>query len=288
MTEYKELGLTLTRWRYVLFTLSVILVSAVIINPFPIIGKVDPKVESYFNAVNALTSGDIMLVDPATNMVPFQLENPGIIAHATFIAKKHIPFVMIAFTVGGPTMIARFVTNIKPILDAAGYVYGVDYVNLGYIPGGEPGVAAFCRDIWALTPTDTYGTPISDIPLMKRVRTASDFKLFWYMGSGIYESLGYIRQIIDPYKLPAVFLGGAGMDVPWSPYYPYSVVGMAVGTRGMAELEVVFKVTGTGIARLTGVHMINFVVTLAVVLGNAIMVYTKMKERKEPLIRRRK
>lgn len=55
--------------------------------------------------------------------------------------------------------------------------YGVQWVYLGLIPGGEKAEAAVAADVWAAKERDHYGTPLSDLPLMERFHSIEDLAL---------------------------------------------------------------------------------------------------------------
>lgn len=276
--EYKEYGLTLTQWRYILFTMVIASVAYTLTFPVKLPAPIDPRSQGFFNTIDTLTPNDVVLIIPDCGFIPFHVNTPGMRAVMSLITQKHASFVTIIFAVTAEVGMKQFYTNAQPIIDKAGYIYGVDYVNLGYAAGMETAMAAFARDIHKLFATDAYKTPLTDLPLMKRVLTAKDFSLVYVISDQVWESLGEIRQIVTAYGLKGVFMGGQGMDVSWAPWYPYPIVGLATGFRGMAEMEMLCKVTGTGVARLSGIHFFNFVVTFGLILGNVFLFYPKIKK----------
>jgi hypothetical protein len=52
--------------------------------------------------------------------------------------------------------------------------YGVDFVHLGWLPGGDAGKNLFLEDVWAACPQDHYGTPVEDIPMMQNIKSIDD------------------------------------------------------------------------------------------------------------------
>lgn len=114
---------------------------------------------------------------------------------------------------------------------------GVDYVFLGFKPGIAAVLLGLGEDIHTTFPTDYYGTPISEIPMMENIRTYDDIALVVTVAASSlpeswisYAGARYGQRI------------AAGVTaVMASDFYPYlqtgQLIGLLGGLKGAAEYE---------------------------------------------------
>jgi hypothetical protein len=106
---------------------------------------IDEYAEDFYNEVNALESGDVVLV-----LIELEPGLWGSFGAQTLAVMQHL------FDINGiKFVIATFYSaeaagftdsNILPRLDKNDKVYGVDWVYVGYIPGRETAMAKFGTD----------------------------------------------------------------------------------------------------------------------------------------------
>jgi hypothetical protein len=146
---------------------------------------------------------------------------------------------------------------------------GVNWVNLGYISGGENGVAALAANIRSVVSKDYFGTPIAEIPMMKDINGAKDFKAaFWWGGSE--GSIPYgIRQLVGPYNLP---MSGSCTTNEVPNYSPYissgQLKGLFGGIRGSAEYEILLGVPGPALGQAMATNFGGLYFLALVIIGN--------------------
>jgi hypothetical protein len=160
---------------------------------------------------------------------------------------------------------------IQPIAEKTGYVYGRDWVNLGYIkpPADNPAllIDAFCRDIYKTRPVDFYGTSVADIPLMQKVKTAKD--IYMVFGINYTSPLEWMSIGKSQHGLLVAF-GCAAIMAPY--YYVYvdsgQLSGLLTGNRGAYEYESLTGMYGMGRkVMMTFAFGLCFII-VAVLLGN--------------------
>jgi hypothetical protein len=82
------------------------------------------------------------------------------------IATKGVKIIMVGATFEAATIVRRVLEqNVKP--DELGAVYGVDYIDLGWVPGGEPMLRGIVTDMLGIIPTDYQGTILTTLPLIQ-------------------------------------------------------------------------------------------------------------------------
>jgi hypothetical protein len=126
----------------------------------------------------------------------------------------------------------------------AGGVYGENYVNLGFVPGGTAGYGVqFAIDPRIAISTDYHGTPLNDIPLMQEIfqQMADEGKRFMQIPkmvvhTGIMFTEMYLWVL--PYRKTAIAIFTTMLAMLHQPHYDAGIVdGCLYGPRGGAELE---------------------------------------------------
>jgi len=165
------------RWLYL--AMVVILSVPVLVSiPLPH-GKTSPSTQSLYDLVDSCPPDKVILIDSswdAGSAAENRAQLECVIHH---ICRKKIKFVV---TSAGVTPFAPEFADqlIEPIARDAGYVYGEDWVILGYkiAPPGSMGllIDGICKDLHAMYPTDyREKKPVDQLPLMQRVRSYKDF-----------------------------------------------------------------------------------------------------------------
>jgi len=171
------------------------------------------------------------------------------------------------------------VDTVFGMIDKGPAKYGVDYVSLGYYAGGEVALSAFAKDVYSLVKTDYYGTPVDQLPMMKEVKTAKDFKFVMHVTGSPAEWL--LRQYKTPYGIDCGWVGSSGMVGIYMPYYASrQVVGFVCGLRGGAEYETLMKRPGIGLASTDAMSAGHLYFALIMIFAN-IVYYIGRKERKK-------
>lgn len=115
--------------------------------------------------------------------------------------------------------------------------YGVDYVLLGYRPGDMKAIRQMSGDMSTAFRTDQFGTPLSQLPIMKGVRDASSFAgIFTATDNKTFE--WYPIVVKSSYDIP-VYGASTAVGVPelYSYYNAGQISGLLAGLRGAAEYE---------------------------------------------------
>ncbi len=163
------------------------------------------------------------------------------------LAQRRIQFVISTLNPWIMTLLWKQISETH-YFDLSGLNYGTDYVLLKYVGSGEVILSQFAKDIRSLIPTDYFGTPLAQIPLMNHINKATDFSGIIYTGSA---SDMYDRQIRTIYKLPYYFIN--------SPLDYTNVLGKVRagildsflnGASGAAEYEFLVGKPGRGIASM--------------------------------------
>jgi len=145
-----------------------------------------------------------------------------------------------------------------------GKEYGVDYVEFGFYIGAERGWATVCDDFKAMFPTDRFGTPVEDLPIMDGVNSAADWDLVLFPNSwtGLMDYI--VRHAYGRYGVKVLIMPAGMCAMSAAAYYPHVSPGMPIGAGGGAQLEKLqgYKSWGTTVA-----DAFSLMSALTVVLG---------------------
>jgi hypothetical protein len=228
--------------------------------PMPI----SPMTKEFYDYIERLEPGSTVLY--SCDVGPAVLPELGgsIVAIARHLAKRPLKVIIIAVWVPEAAPINE--AYIVPAFKEAGKQYGIDYVNLGFLPGGEGAVARLAYDIKGLKPTDYYGNEVAKLPMMKDINTAEDIDLII---AGDFPDWLYMRQDWVPkFNRPLISLKSAGGAVEVRGMYPHSTKAILGGSRAGAEYEVLIGRPGMAKAMLESLTLGVILFTITVILGN--------------------
>jgi len=177
--------------------------------------------------------------------------------------------VVMAFWNQGPLVFETVLDQMNPE-STYGVEYGVDWIELGWIPGGETGMAALATDIWGQAPRDYIeNQPMSAHPIMEGIRTAEDVDLVITIETGTPGYPEWLRQWNTPFGIPFI-LGCIGVSVPGTAPYMASgqLSALMPGLTASGEFEILINRPGLAVAGLDAVSMSHLLVVLLVLIGN--------------------
>jgi len=276
MGENGGIGKTLMNlptWLY--FGLIILAMGYITLYPlgFPI--PISDQTRNVYALVEELQPGDIMFVDMGYESGTIAFMEPGMVAIFRHAMTNGAKIVIVSTGVESPMLVGRLMDKVKP--ESFGYVYGTDWVHLGYIAGGEPSYASMLGDLNGLVTEDYQGTPTSQLPLMAELGAPTADKIdlvgIWTAGGDVVE--GWIRQAAVKYDL-TFFTEVNEMMVPTIlPYYPINVDGIINGGIGAAEYENLSGFAGEAIKLSDMMTMGGLVVLVFLILGNIGYLMTK-------------
>ncbi len=169
---------------------------------------------------------------------------PGMLAVVKHLISRNIKFVIVGVGTDEATALMQTLLNESGVREK--YVYGKDYVAIGYIPGGEITVATLNKDFQSIVKTDASGTQISTLELTKDI-------VDWHSFSACmpFDSAGVTNYWIRNWgNLGIPFFAEFTMsgEPSFVPYYTSgSIKGYLSGLRGGAEYELLTGYKGSGI-----------------------------------------
>jgi len=166
--------------------------------------------------------------------------------------------------------------TLKP--EFPGYVYGEDYINLGYKAGNQGLIRLLFDDFKRMYSTDANGTAIDEFPMMQQIKNLKNFDLIVSFGGGFPGIKEWVLYAGDPGNIP-VGGGCTAVSAPLLyPYYPNQLVGILGGAKGAAEYEnaLITKYPAYGKKWMGGMSLMmsqavsHVVIMLFILFGNAL------------------
>jgi len=168
---------------------------------------------------------------------------------------------------------------------------GIDYVNLGYKPGGEAVVKGIASDIRTLYTVDLNGISLDEIPMMQNVNNVEDFDFVFSLSSGTPGSKEWVQYATDPKGIP-MSTGCTSIQV--TDIVPYvengQIRGILAGMPGAAEYEELVKTElnsrglvikpGEATSMMSAQSMAHVVIVILIILGNITYYLTRNNKRK--------
>lgn len=243
---------------------------------FPILNPVilPMDIQAYsleaFEFVDNVPDGSIVLVEGGLGAATYPQGGPGMVVNLVHLFQKECKVVL--FSVGTEQNVWTMTgieTALEKLPSGVEAVEGVNWVHLGYVPGGESGVAAFAADIRSVLTVDYHGTPIDDIPMMDDINDASSFEaIVWWGGSEASIPYG-IRQISTPFGIPMTGMCTTNEVPNYSPYIGSGQLkGLLGGVRGSAEYEFLMGMPGPALGQAMATNFGGLLWVILVILGN--------------------
>lgn len=154
--------------------------------------------------------------------------------------------------------------------------YGVDWIQLPYLPGQASALVSFLEDVESATKVDVYGTPLTDIPIMEHIQNWEDIDL-WICPHWGFPLI--VQYVTGERGITSISFAQSGAYARYSPYmmsYPGQVF-MTNGFLGGAQMELLVGMKGLGHAAIDAYQLLSVVLVGFVILGNLTM-YTSNEE----------
>ncbi len=251
------------RWVYLMVAIAVV-VPFIVPMTFPV--RITPEAKQLYDAVEALPDSSIVMLTFDYYPSTLAETEPMSIAALHHLFRKSCRIVtMTTIPLGGPS-IAERVT--RRLAEKYHKTYGVDFVNLGYKANYVAVLKGMGNSIESIYPTDNSGTPLSELPLMQKVKNYRDVAFIYIVAdNGIVDY--WISIVNAQYGTPM----GCGATAVMAPKF-YSFVGagqmtgLLGGMKGAAEYELLVNKTDLAVKGMGVQSLVHLLIIALVAIGN--------------------
>ena len=280
--------------RYIFLLVAAVLVFFLYV-PFSLEMPADPDVKSYFEAIESLKPGDIVVVateySPATEAEQWNMHENTLF----HLFARDVKVINISTWETGPDIMRKYVEKGKRLVkEQLGKTKerDVDYTELAYTTGREIVMVTAASSIAEAFPKTREGRTTSEIPIMKGVAgLAPDpvtgerkIKFLIDFASGNPGTREWIRMVAKRYDVPIL----AGVTSVMAPdLYPFirsgQVKGLLAGLPGGQQYEQLLRKAGirkepSEIDKDMAIQSaIHFLIIALVVLGNISFFLTRRR-----------
>ena len=264
--------------RRIIYLVVLLSVIVPLMNPMGLKIEVTESVKASFQAYEDLPEGSTILMSidygPSTAV---ELE-PMALAACDQAMRHNQKVAFMALYPEGQALINRLISRLNVLHPDK--KYGEDFVNLGYKAGNEAVPLKMGLDFRGQFPTDTRGTPLSDVPMLSNVTQLKQFALVATYSAGFPGALEHIRITASEYGMPLV-VGTTAVQTPqYFPYYAsHQIVGLIGGLRGAAEYEKLTGFKGSATGGMEAQSIAHFTVAGLIILAN-ILTFLQFTQRK--------
>jgi len=253
--------------RRVLYTLIFASVIIPVMWPLHLPTPVTPESQAFFDAVDSLPSGSVVLFPfdfwPST----LPETEPMAVAGLRHCFRKNLRVVGLSNVgMGGPSIADRLLDSIGREFHKS---YGIDYVNLGYKANYSAVLLGMGSRIADIFPADHRGTRLEEIPLMRQVPNYDSVKFVLIISDNAMTDY-WVALVNARYGLPMV-AGVTAIMAPKMLSYTHShqLVGLLGGMKGAAEYEQLLGRADRASRGMDAQSLIHFLIILFIILGNA-------------------
>ncbi|MBI3910844.1 MAG: hypothetical protein HY320_07910 [Armatimonadetes bacterium] len=254
----------------------------------PLVGRwalplyVTPPPKMLADTINALPQDKLVFISSNWDAGTQAENRPQMTVLVRHLIRRRLKFASISIGAPNAPQLANAAIEQAIQLEKVPWVYGQDWVNLGYKLATEPWLRSFVRQIPEAVKEDWKGTPVDQIPVMRGVQKfgpdGQASMLIDITGSATID--GWYR-----YLSPTGVKLGLGCTAVMAPeQYPFldsgQLSGLLTGMKGAAEYEQIIGAQGFGTTAMAGQSFAHLYILILIILGNLSLVLGWLERRR--------
>jgi len=239
-----------------------------------------PSTEAFYTAVEDVAQDAVVLVsfDYEPGMVTeLDSQAQAIIDH---LMRRGLRIAAMSLLPQGPALAQRMLEEGAGRND--GYLYGRDYLNLGYLPGREAGLRVLTEEpLEAFSKDYRDATPLTDFVMAQELAEIGDIALIIELAGSEQMPRMWLEQVGSRQEVPIVAGVTAAAEQGMRPYLESGQLqGLLSGLVGAAEYELATQGRGRARATLDAQSAAHLVILFFVVVGNLAYLVTRARKKK--------
>lgn len=262
--------------RRIIFLLIGLAVIIPLIVPIGLPVDITAPVKSVYDKIESLPEGSVIVVsidyDPGSEAELY----PATLAFLDHCFRKNHKVYMMGLWAPGIALGNIAFQEVAPKYDKQ---YGIDYINIGYKPGGAVMLLTLGRNAADVVATDYAGVPIDSFPLGRSIKNARDMDLVMTFSAGDPGILHWIIYFNARYGTP---IAGSTTAISAPRQYPYlssgQLLGLLGGLKGAAEYEMLLDRRDRATAGMDSQSIAHLIIVLFIIMGNIILIRERRKK----------
>lgn len=261
--------------RKIWIILLIVLAAIPIIHPLMLPIPVSPRTQAFYDVILKTPKGSVVVIGFSIVMISVYNDiRTFYVSLLELLCQRNFKIIFTSFGPDSPIAAEDLVKRAN-IEAKYNYVYGKDYVILPYAAGDETAMAATAADFWATYAADNRGNKLSDLSLMKNVRSMKDVSLAIVEYHIFTYGEMFVRQWPVKYGVPTIV---DGQYYGISPYYGSYVLGnVDTFLRAEAEFEKLSGVPGEEMLKLEAANLEFFLIVIMIFAGLVVSVSSARK-----------
>jgi hypothetical protein len=261
--------------REVLYGILLVVFVIPMIYPLGLPVPISANVLKWYKTIDELPPGSVVMIDFGYSGGGEPELGPMAVAVYHHMFKKGgIKVICMSTSIEGPQLWDKAIAEIRPE-QRYGVEYGVDFINIGYITGGETAMAAVGKDLRATTSTDYKGNSLDQYSIMDGLVDAHSFDLLICYTTGGDQSEGWVRQWYTVYGTPYMCSVLAMMVPTMLPYMNAGQIISVTSGAQAGEMEGLVHVPARGIKSADVITLTHMLCVVYVIIGNVAYIAKK-------------
>ncbi|KPL00639.1 MAG: hypothetical protein AMJ91_03825 [candidate division Zixibacteria bacterium SM23_73_3] len=251
--------------RQLIFILIALSVAIPLVIKLGLPNEVTSEVMAVYEEIDQLDSGSVVLVSfdhEASSLPEIKPMAQAVLRHCF---NRKLKVVGLALLAEG-TAIGEQI--LRQTADEYGVDYGEDYVFLGFRPQYQAAILGMGEDIKRVFPEDYKNIPLTQIPIMRKIRNYENISLVISVADGDMP-VWWVDYAVSRYHMK---LAVATTAVMATSFYPFlsagQMKGLLGGLKGAAEYEMLIKKPGMGQRGMDAQSVCHLMIILLVIAGN--------------------
>lgn len=251
------------RLLYLVLLITIITALILTVNISP---EVTPAVRSFYETIEALQPGDMVMVSSNWSAGTIAENRPQFEAVLRHLMRKRLRFTIVSFTPPARDMSLRLA---RQIAKENNYVEGKDWAHFGYLPDIIIAIKGMAEDVPDTIRQDVRRVPVQQLEVMRGIRSLKDYKLVVDITPS--DTLGAWIS----YRPPNLNILYCPTSVMAAEAYTFldskQILGMVTGAKGAHEYESLLNLVGLGTRFINAIQFSHVLIIFFILLGNFAM-----------------
>ncbi len=228
--------------------------------------EVTPAVRSFYETIEALQPGDMVMVSSTWSAGTIAENQPQFEAVLRHLMRKRLRFTIVSFTPPAREISLRLA---RRLTQEYNYVEGRDWAHFGYMPDIIIAIKGMGEDVARTIRQDVRRVPIQQLEVMKGIKSLKDYKLVIDITPS--DTLGAWISY-RPSNLNIIYCPTSVMAAEAYTFLDSKqILGMITGAKGAHEYEHLLNMVGLGTRFVNAIQFSHVLIILFIFLGNLAM-----------------